>query len=207
MGVLPGSVPRPRRAEQRSPKPDSNTRPGSAPRERRKSSSSPKAAWNPPNGGFTAERGRRQLVVTHTLPATREVVPLEGLNGRGRVSTIATTSVALVLPRPGNCRSRKRCIGAEPRGRGPRPACRRNHPDRRGDQVAATRSATGLRIAFTVSLTKVLFDATLGLVLWLGPRMDRDYHTALGRTWGPSLRDDQIFGAGILWGPAAISLV
>ena len=54
-------------------------------------------------------------------------------------------------------------------------------------------------IAFTISLTEVIFDAALGLVLWLGPQVALDYYAALGRTWGPSLRDDQIYGAGILW--------
>ena len=54
-------------------------------------------------------------------------------------------------------------------------------------------------IAFTISLTEVIFDAALGLVLWLGPLVAMDYYAALGRSWGPSLRDDQIYGAGILW--------
>lgn len=54
-------------------------------------------------------------------------------------------------------------------------------------------------IAFIITLTEVIVDAALGLVLWLGPQVAADYYTALGRSWGPSQRDDQIFGAGILW--------
>ncbi|WP_344310952.1 cytochrome c oxidase assembly protein [Fodinicola feengrottensis] len=55
-------------------------------------------------------------------------------------------------------------------------------------------------IAVAITFVEVVFDAGLGLVLWLGPLVvAAAYYTALGRTWGPSLRMDQIIGAGVLW--------
>lgn len=42
-------------------------------------------------------------------------------------------------------------------------------------------------------------DGILGLVLWLGPLIAPAYYEALQRDWGPSLRMDQVIGAGILW--------
>jgi cytochrome c oxidase assembly factor CtaG len=44
-----------------------------------------------------------------------------------------------------------------------------------------------------------LADGILGVVLWLGPLVAAGYYTAVGRTWGPSMRVDQSIGAGILW--------
>jgi cytochrome c oxidase assembly factor CtaG len=55
-------------------------------------------------------------------------------------------------------------------------------------------------ISVVITFVEVVFDAALGLVLWLNPHIvAHDYYQALGRDWGPSLRDDQIIGAGILW--------
>lgn len=55
-------------------------------------------------------------------------------------------------------------------------------------------------VALWITLVEVLVDAALGLVLWLGTWLvAADYYTALGRSWGPDLRTDQILGAGALW--------
>jgi cytochrome c oxidase assembly factor CtaG len=55
-------------------------------------------------------------------------------------------------------------------------------------------------ISVVITFVEVIFDAALGLVLWLNPHIIAEtYYQAVGRTWGPSLRDDQIFGAGVLW--------
>jgi cytochrome c oxidase assembly factor CtaG len=55
-------------------------------------------------------------------------------------------------------------------------------------------------ISIVITFVEVIFDAALGLVLWLNPHIVAEaYYQAVGRTWGPSLRDDQIFGAGVLW--------
>ncbi|TNC23136.1 cytochrome c oxidase assembly protein [Amycolatopsis alkalitolerans] len=54
-------------------------------------------------------------------------------------------------------------------------------------------------VSFGVSLTEVILDAALGLVLWLGPLRAADYYHALARAWGPDPHTDQIIGAGILW--------
>jgi cytochrome c oxidase assembly factor CtaG len=55
-------------------------------------------------------------------------------------------------------------------------------------------------ISVVITFVEVIFDAALGLVLWLSPHIvAHDYYQAIGRNWGPSLRDDQIIGAGILW--------
>ena len=55
-------------------------------------------------------------------------------------------------------------------------------------------------ISVVITFVEVIFDAALGLVLWLNPHIVAEtYYQAIGRTWGPSLRTDQIVGAGILW--------
>lgn len=55
-------------------------------------------------------------------------------------------------------------------------------------------------LSLLISLVEVIGDGILGLVLWLGPRIVAvDYYTELARHWGPSLRTDQIIGAGVLW--------
>lgn len=55
-------------------------------------------------------------------------------------------------------------------------------------------------VSVVITFVEVIFDAALGLVLWLSPHLVADaYYTALGRHWGPSPRTDQIVGAGVLW--------
>ncbi|WP_051575010.1 cytochrome c oxidase assembly protein [Mycobacterium sp. URHB0044] len=54
-------------------------------------------------------------------------------------------------------------------------------------------------LSILISVAETLGDGLLGLVLWLGPLIARDYYAALGRNWGPSMRTDQTVGAGILW--------
>ena len=55
-------------------------------------------------------------------------------------------------------------------------------------------------ISVVITFVEVIFDAALGLVLWLNPHIVAEtWYQGVGRTWGPSLRDDQIFGAGVLW--------
>lgn len=50
-----------------------------------------------------------------------------------------------------------------------------------------------------ITLLEVVSDGALGLTLWLGPLIAPDYYVELARTWGPSLRVDQVIGAGVLW--------
>jgi cytochrome c oxidase assembly factor CtaG len=55
-------------------------------------------------------------------------------------------------------------------------------------------------ISVVITFAEVIFDAALGLVLWLGPDLvAHNYYLALHRAWGPSPRTDQIIGAGVLW--------
>ncbi len=54
-------------------------------------------------------------------------------------------------------------------------------------------------LSIGISVAEGLGDGVLGLVLWLGPLIAYDYYSALHRDWGPSLRDDQTLGAGVLW--------
>lgn len=54
-------------------------------------------------------------------------------------------------------------------------------------------------VSIGISVAEGLGDGVLGLVLWLGPLIAYDYYTSLHRDFGPSLRDDQTFGAGVLW--------
>ena len=55
-------------------------------------------------------------------------------------------------------------------------------------------------ISVVITFVEVIFDAALGLVLWLNPHIVAEgYYHAVGRNWGPSLRTDQIIGAGVLW--------
>ncbi|HEX5406415.1 MAG TPA: cytochrome c oxidase assembly protein [Pseudonocardiaceae bacterium] len=55
-------------------------------------------------------------------------------------------------------------------------------------------------ISVVITFVEVIFDAALGLVLWLNPHIVAEaYYQGVGRGWGPTSRDDQIFGAGVLW--------
>ncbi len=54
-------------------------------------------------------------------------------------------------------------------------------------------------VSLGISVAEVVFDGALGLWVWLGPLLAAGYYEALARPWGPSLRIDQIVGAGVLW--------
>jgi cytochrome c oxidase assembly factor CtaG len=55
-------------------------------------------------------------------------------------------------------------------------------------------------VSVWITLAEVVGDAALGLTLWFsGHIVAQDYYQALGRAWGPDLRLDQTFGAGVLW--------
>jgi cytochrome c oxidase assembly factor CtaG len=54
-------------------------------------------------------------------------------------------------------------------------------------------------VSLGISAAEVVLDGALGLVVWLGPLIAARYYHALARPWGPSIRVDQIIGAGILW--------
>ncbi|MBB5893873.1 cytochrome c oxidase assembly protein [Kutzneria kofuensis] len=55
-------------------------------------------------------------------------------------------------------------------------------------------------VSVWITLVEVVGDAALGLTLWFsGHLVAQDYYQALGRAWGPDLRLDQTFGAGVLW--------
>jgi cytochrome c oxidase assembly factor CtaG len=54
-------------------------------------------------------------------------------------------------------------------------------------------------VSLGISVVEVVFDGALGLWVWLGPLLAAGYYEALARPWGPSLRIDQIVGAGVLW--------
>lgn len=54
-------------------------------------------------------------------------------------------------------------------------------------------------ISFVITFVEVIFDAVLGLVLWLGPLRASEHYLEFARTWGPDMRTDQILGAGIFW--------
>jgi cytochrome c oxidase assembly factor CtaG len=54
-------------------------------------------------------------------------------------------------------------------------------------------------LSIGISVAEGLGDGILGLVLWLGPVIAYDYYAGLHRDFGPSIRQDQSYGAGILW--------
>ncbi|MGX9674761.1 cytochrome c oxidase assembly protein [Mycobacterium sp. HM-7] len=54
-------------------------------------------------------------------------------------------------------------------------------------------------LSIGISVAEGLGDGILGLVLWLGPVVAYDYYAGLHRDFGPSIRLDQSYGAGILW--------
>jgi cytochrome c oxidase assembly factor CtaG len=54
-------------------------------------------------------------------------------------------------------------------------------------------------VSLGISAAEVVLDGALGLVVWLGPLLAARYYQELARPWGPSIRIDQIVGAGILW--------
>ncbi|WP_409430431.1 cytochrome c oxidase assembly protein [Mycobacterium sp. SMC-16] len=54
-------------------------------------------------------------------------------------------------------------------------------------------------LSIGISVAEGLGDGILGLVLWLGPVIAYDYYAGLHRDFGPGIRQDQSYGAGILW--------
>ena len=54
-------------------------------------------------------------------------------------------------------------------------------------------------VTLGISVTEVIVDGALGLVLWLGPLVAPHYYQGLDRDWGPDPRTDQVIGAGVLW--------
>lgn len=55
-------------------------------------------------------------------------------------------------------------------------------------------------VSVWITFAEVVFDAALGLTLWFsGHIVAESYYQSLHRAWGPDLRLDQIFGAGVLW--------
>jgi len=54
-------------------------------------------------------------------------------------------------------------------------------------------------VSLGISAAEVVLDGALGLAVWLGPVLAPHYYQLLGRPWGPSVRLDQIIGAGVLW--------
>lgn len=54
-------------------------------------------------------------------------------------------------------------------------------------------------LSIGVSVVEGIADGVLGLTLWIGPVIAREYYEGLQRSWGPSMRLDQSIGAGILW--------
>ncbi|HET6259013.1 cytochrome c oxidase assembly protein [Pseudonocardia sp.] len=54
-------------------------------------------------------------------------------------------------------------------------------------------------VTLAITIVEMIGDAVLGVVLWLGPLVAAGFYTALSRDWGPSLRVDQLLGAGVLW--------
>lgn len=54
-------------------------------------------------------------------------------------------------------------------------------------------------LSLLITLVETIGDGLLGVVIWQGGDIAHGWYAALDRTWGPSLRTDQIIGAGILW--------
>lgn len=54
-------------------------------------------------------------------------------------------------------------------------------------------------VTLWITIVEMVADAVLGVVLWLGPLVAGAWYVALHRDWGPSLRTDQLLGAGVLW--------
>jgi cytochrome c oxidase assembly factor CtaG len=54
-------------------------------------------------------------------------------------------------------------------------------------------------ITLVLTVVEMIGDAVLGMVLWFGPLVAAAFYAGLARDWGPSVRMDQIVGAGVLW--------
>lgn len=66
-------------------------------------------------------------------------------------------------------------------------------------RVDPTPRADPYLVTLWITIIEVLGDAVLGVVLWLGPLVAGGHYLALHRDWGPSVRTDQVVGAGVLW--------
>ncbi|MBN9108264.1 MAG: cytochrome c oxidase assembly protein [Pseudonocardia sp.] len=66
-------------------------------------------------------------------------------------------------------------------------------------RIDPTPRADSYLVTLWITIVEVVGDAVLGLVLWLGPLVAADHYLALHRDWGPSVRVDQVLGAGVLW--------
>jgi cytochrome c oxidase assembly factor CtaG len=55
-------------------------------------------------------------------------------------------------------------------------------------------------VSVWITFAEAIADGALGLTLMLGHHLVAgDYYTALGRTWGPTPKQDQVWGGGALW--------
>jgi cytochrome c oxidase assembly factor CtaG len=66
-------------------------------------------------------------------------------------------------------------------------------------RVDPTPRAGSYGVTLVITIVEMIGDAVLGVVLWLGPTVAAGYYAALTRDWGPSIRNDQLLGAGVLW--------
>lgn len=66
-------------------------------------------------------------------------------------------------------------------------------------RIDPTPRADSYLVTMAISVTEVIVDGVLGLVLWFGPLIAPHYYQTLGRSWGPDLRVDQVIGAGVVW--------
>ncbi|MEY9873015.1 cytochrome c oxidase assembly factor CtaG [Streptacidiphilus sp. MAP12-33] len=55
-------------------------------------------------------------------------------------------------------------------------------------------------VGLFITMAEVVFDAGLGMLMVYGhTTIAEHYYTALGRPWGPSIREDQVWGGCTLW--------
>jgi cytochrome c oxidase assembly factor CtaG len=54
-------------------------------------------------------------------------------------------------------------------------------------------------VSLWISITEGIFDGVLGLVVAFGPLIAPQHYLELHRSWGPSVRFDQMIGGGVLW--------
>jgi cytochrome c oxidase assembly factor CtaG len=54
-------------------------------------------------------------------------------------------------------------------------------------------------LSLLITVVESLADGLLGIILWLGPLVATSYYAEVARTWGPSMRTDQIIAAGVFW--------
>ena len=66
-------------------------------------------------------------------------------------------------------------------------------------RIDPTPRAGSYGVTLVITIVEMVGDAVLGVVLWLGPTVAAGYYAALARNWGPSIRTDQLLGAGVLW--------